>query len=198
MPFFTIMLAHIFTTDEKLSAEKLIGLVIGFGGVVVLFGPTALLGLGKEVLAQLFIVCGALCYATSSIISRRLSSLPKLQTAGAILLVGSLFIVPIAIIIDRPWGFSPSPAGLGSIPVLGVIQTAAAQLLILRILELKCASFLSLNNYMLPLFGVLWGMLFLAERPTSSATIALPIILLGLFICQGGISIRRKTMPEKP
>jgi EamA domain-containing membrane protein RarD len=51
---------------------------------------------------------------------------------------------------------------------------------------------------MLPLFGVLWGMLFLKERSTSSTAIALPIILLGLFICQGGLSIRRKIIPEKP
>ena len=75
---------------------------------------------------------------------------------------------------------------------IGVIQTAAARLLTFRIIDLRGAFFLSLNNYKLPLFGVLWGMLFLAEKPTSSAIIALSIILLGLFICKGGLYMQRK------
>ena len=115
MLFFTSALVHIFSIDEKLNWEKLIGLVIGFRGVFLLFGLTALLGWGKKALTQIFVMCGALCYATSSIVTHHLSHLPKLQTAVTILLMGSLRITPFSMLIDSPWQLTPSSSALRSV-----------------------------------------------------------------------------------
>ena len=186
IPLFTILIAHFITSDERLTAEKVIGVSIGFVGVVILFGPTALLELGKQTIGQLLVACGALCYALSGILSRNLRDLPKLQSSTAILLVASLFIVPTALVFDQPWNLNPEASAIGAIMVLGLLSTAAAQIIVLRILQLHDASFLSLNNYLVPLFGVFWGMLVLAERLRPNAGTAFFVILAGVFVSQGG------------
>ncbi|MBW3097558.1 DMT family transporter [Pseudohoeflea coraliihabitans] len=188
VPLFTILLAHFLTNDEPLNLQKVIGVAIGLGGIVLLFGPALLLQLGSQAMGQLMIVGGALGYALSTIYSRRLRALPKLQSSAAIMLVASLFIVPAALIVDRPWTLAPDPAAIVSIAILGLVATALAQILVLKILETHKASFLALNNYLVPLFGLLWGMVFLAERPGPQTATALSVILVGVFISQGGAS----------
>ncbi|WP_342076118.1 EamA family transporter [Yoonia sp. SS1-5] len=188
IPLFTILMAHIMTDDEKLSTEKSVGVAVGFVGVVILIGPAALLDLGAQTVGQLTIACGALCYALSGIISRNLRHLPKLQSSAAIMVVAALMIVPIALIYDRPWTLSPTAIGVTSVVMLGVMATALAQVVILWILQMRGASFLSLNNYLVPLFGVFWGAVFLSEWPGTHVKFAFAIILLGVLIAQGGVT----------
>ena len=184
IPFFTILMANFMTQDEHLTVAKFSGVSIGLAGVVALFGPKALLGLGTEVVAQLLVIFGAISYAISGIVSRNLREIPKLQTAASILLVASITIIPIALVNDQPWTLRPDTKSLFAIGVLGLLSTAAAQLLILKIIQLRDASFLSLNNYLVPVFGIFWGMLVLSERPGPDAGIAFVIILVGLFVSQ--------------
>jgi drug/metabolite transporter (DMT)-like permease len=150
---------------------------------------------GKQTFAQLLVACGAAFYALSGILSRNLRDLPKLQSSAAILLVASLFIVPAALIIDRPWMLVPDGSAIGAIVVLGLLSTALAQIIVLGILQLRDASFLSLNNYFVPLFGVFWGVLVLAERPGPNTAIAFLVILAGVFVSQGGLRllVRRRS-----
>lgn len=187
IPLFTILLAHVMTSDEKLTVEKFIGVVIGFVGVVILIGPAALLDLGRQAIGQLTIAMGAVCYAVSGILSRNLRDLPKLQSSAAILLTASAMIVPVALVYDHPWTLRPTVASVASVVVLGVMATALAQIIVLKILQLRDASFLSLNNYLVPLFGAFWGVLILSERLAANTAVAFGFILLGVFIAQGGI-----------
>ncbi|KZL18266.1 S-adenosylmethionine/S-adenosylhomocysteine transporter [Pseudovibrio axinellae] len=186
IPLFTILIAHFMTSDEKMTAEKTLGVLIGFLGIVILIGPSTLLDLGKQTLAQLMVACGALCYSVTGILSRKLSKLPKLQCAAAILLVASAVIVPASVLLDQPWALKPDPSALISIGILGLLATAVAQLILLKVLDLRNASFLSLNNYLIPLFGVFWGVVFLFERPAPNTGIAFLVILLGVFVSQSG------------
>jgi len=184
IPLFTIVLAQFMTRDERLTPEKAVGVAIGFAGVVILLGPSALRGLGQQVVAQALVASAALCYATSAIFSRHLRGLAMLPTAAAILMVASAVTVPASLILEHPWTLTPTWSAIGAVAVLGVVSTALAQLLLLRILKVMTASFLSLNNYLVPLFGTLWGMLFLSERPAPTAGVALAVILLGIFVSQ--------------
>jgi drug/metabolite transporter (DMT)-like permease len=195
IPLFTILIAHFITSDEKLTSAKVIGVGIGLAGIVILLGPAALMELGNQTFAQLLVACGAAFYALSGILSRNLRDLPKLQSSAAILLVASLFIVPAALIIDRPWMLVPDGSAIGAIVVLGLLSTALAQIIVLGILQLRDASFLSLNNYFVPLFGVFWGVPVLAERPGPNTAIAFLVILAGVFVSQGGLRllVRRRS-----
>ena len=186
VPLFTVLVAHLVTDDEKLGARKLAGVAIGFAGTVLLAGPGALAELGAAALAQAMVAGAALCYALSSIVSRRLSGLERLPVASAILALASAMIVPFSLVLDRPWTLAPGAVELAAIAVLGLGATATAQLILLEVIALRGASFLSLNNYLVPVFGVVWGVALLGEAPGPDALAAFGLILLGVVIAQGG------------
>jgi len=190
VPLFNIVIAHLFTMDEKISFEKVLGLSIGFYGIVILIGFDSIALLGNETIHQLMVAGGAMCYAISGVLSRNLKDLPKLPVAAAILSVASLIIVPFSLIVDKPWSLSVNTSGFVSVILLGVLSTALAQLLILKILQLRDSSFLVLNNYMVPMFGVIWGVIILSERPNGQTIIAFAVILLGVFVTQLDISFK--------
>lgn len=188
IPLYTAVIAHFLTTDETLTFEKVVGVIVGFVGVVILIGPSALLNLGAQTMAQIIISLGAVCYALSGVLSRNLKDVPKVQASGAILLVASVMIVPVALIYDAPWTLQPTAPALMSVVMLGVLSTALAQFLVLKIIQLRDASFLSLNNYLVPIFGVFWGMIILAEAPSPNVKFAFLLVLVGVLIAQGGLS----------
>ncbi len=190
VPLFNIVIAHVLTSDDKVTFEKVLGLSIGFYGIMILIGFDSLSELGNETLHQIMVAGGALCYAISGVLSRRLKSMPKLPVSAAILLTASILIVPMALIYDKPWTLDASLNGVTSVIMLGIVSTAAAQLLVLKILQLRDSSFLVLNNYMVPMFGVVWGMLILSERPDPQTFAAFSVILLGVLVTQLKIPYR--------
>lgn len=184
VPLCTMVLAHFFTDDERLSIRKIIGLIVGFGGIVILIGPKALMTLGDDAIRQIAVACGAACYGVSSIMAKRLSGLPRRAVAAGIMLTSTCFIVPVAMITEQPWTLTPDTTGIFSVIMLGLLSTALAQIILLKIVRERGASFLSLNNYMVPVFGLTWGMIFLAERPDPSSLAGLLLILTGIGITQ--------------
>ncbi|WP_259781886.1 DMT family transporter [Aestuariispira ectoiniformans] len=184
VPLCTMVLAHFLTDDERLSIRKIAGLIVGFTGIVILIGPKALMTLGDDAIRQVAVASGAACYGLSSIMAKKLSGLPRRAVAAAIMATSSCFIVPVALITDRPWTTEPAAIGIFSVVMLGLLSTALAQIILLKIVRERGASFLSLNNYMVPVFGVIWGIIFLAERPNPSSLVAFLLILTGIGITQ--------------
>jgi drug/metabolite transporter (DMT)-like permease len=186
MPLATLVLAHAFTRDDRLSAPKLAGMVVGFAGVAVLVGPDVLAGLGREAVAQLAVAGAACCYAVASVYTRRsrLVELPAAVTGAGVLLCAAVLALPISLIVERPWTVAPSAASVLALVVLALLCTSAAYLILFRLLAARGATFLSLNNYMVPVFGVVWGALFLAEAVALDALVALGLILAGIGLSQ--------------
>lgn len=191
MPLTTVLLAHIFTSDEKLTIRKTLGVGLGLAGLVVLMGPDKLAHLGDQTIRELAVACAATCYGINALITKRLVHLPRRALAAAMLLVSSAVIVPISLLIDRPWTLSPGIVPLASVLVLGVVQTAVATMLLFAIVRRQGASFFSQINFLVPLFGVMWGVLILAERPSANAYMALVLILAGIAVVRG----RAQTVP---
>lgn len=187
VPLFTIVVANFMTHDECLTRHKIAGVALGFAGIIILIGPEALLSLGDNAKGQLLVATACLSYAVSGILSRNLRGLSKLASGAAILTIGSLIIVPVALIVEKPWQLMPSVGATGSVLALGFASTAMAQVLILSILQLRDATFLSLNNYLVPIFGLIWGFTFLGEQPGPNTAIAVAVIFIGVFISQGGL-----------
>lgn len=187
MPLATVLLAHVFTADERLTPTKGAGVVVGFGGIVVLVGPDALAGFGREVVSQLAIAAAACGYAATTVFVRRsrLVDLPPAVNSAGVLVTAALVAVPLALVADRPWTL-PMPSGqsLLAVVVLALLCTSAAFLILFRLLSTTGATFVSLLNYMAPLFGVFWGALVLSEPLHLDALGALGLILLGLALAQ--------------
>ncbi len=182
MPLTTLVLAHFFAEGDRLNGRKLMGVAFGFCGVIALVGPEALRGLGGDVIRQLATAGGAVCYAISVIIVRRMPPTPMVGRAALVLLFSVLQTVPIAWILS---GASLPPLSFDAYwpaVYLGLFPTAFATLVLFKLLSEREPSFVAFQNYLVPIFGVIWGALLLGEAITLQAIAALGLILLGIFV----------------
>lgn len=184
MPLMTVTLAHLVTSDEKMNRYKLVGVLFGLVGVVVLIGWDQLGQLGDNMLRQYAIAGAALCYAVNAIITKQLIAIPRLSMIFALLLSASFMLLPFSLFIDQPWQSNPSFNSLLAIVGLALGPTAVATLMILVIIDRRGASFLSQINFLVPLCGILLARVFLNESLPANAWIA-------LFIIMGGIALSR-------
>jgi drug/metabolite transporter (DMT)-like permease len=193
-------LAHLFVPGERITLRRLIGLVIGFGGVVLLLGGQVFASSGDpmEPFGRLACVSAAACYAGSSVLVRRLPPVDPFGLAALSLLFGTLLVVPVAWVAEGP---PPMPETdiLLLIAVLGLIPTAGANLL--RILVIRSAGpvFMSLVSYQVPMWSVILGMLILGEPFKLTLLGAMGLILSGMFISQwGALSRLFRRVPNPP
>ena len=182
MPLATILLAHVFTHDEKLDRWKFIGVMFGLIGVIVLMGWSALDAIGDDLIRQAAILVAAICYAINAIITRKLTRLPRWSAMTALMLAGSICLLPVSLLVESPWQVRPSMSSLMAMVALAIGPTAIATVMILRIIDRQGASFLSQINFLVPIVGMIFGVLMLNERFPANAYVALLIILAGIAI----------------
>jgi len=190
MPLITVLLAHLTTVDEKMNRYKLIGVLCGLLGVVVLMGWDQLGQLGDSVLRQYAIALAAFCYAINAIVTKHLTNLPRLSMMCALMLVATGLLLPFALLLEQPWNTIPNAGTATAIIALALGPTALATLIILNIIDRQGASFLSQINFLVPLSGVIMARIFLQESLPTSAWVALGIIMVGIGLSRLG-SARR-------
>ena len=194
MPLTTVVLAHFFVEGERLNAIKAAGFALGFAGLVVLLGPTALSelrGQGGLLLYQVAIVGGALCYAIQAIVARHRPPADPQVAAAGVMLAGGLIMLPLGL-PGAPAELAAAPAAaLWALAALTVIATSIATVVFLKLVVIAGPSFTSFINYLIPVWAVLMGMAFLGERPGLGAVIALALILAGIGLTELG---RRRVM----
>lgn len=187
-PFFTVLIAGLVLADERFSATKIIGLIIGFVGVVLVIGPRHLLGLGDHLLAELAIVGAAVAYGFSGVWGRRFAGENPLATATGQLTAASVIMVPIAFIFERPLELGPfSLSVIVSVFALAVVSTAFAYLLFFRVLKMAGATNTSLVTMLVPVFTVLIAIPVLGETIDALKLIGLIVIGVGLAVLDGRI-----------
>ncbi|HVT52219.1 MAG TPA: DMT family transporter [Dongiaceae bacterium] len=194
IPMLVVILAHFFTHDERLNAMKLVGVALGFGGVIVLVGIDALRGLGAQVLGQALIIGGCISYSLYGVGARRLPRLAPDLLIGVILLAGFVAILPFWLIIDRPWALAWQWQGAAALAWLGLLATGTGNLLYFLLLRKAGAGFASNNNYLVPLLALVYGYFILGEQPHLNAVAALVLILVGLAVQRMGV--RRRLVPQ--
>ncbi len=180
-------LAHFLVPGERMHMRRIVGFVIGFVGIIILIGGQAFetTGASLEWLGRLACLAAAACYAMSSVSMRRLPPVDPIGLAAVPLVFGSALVIPIAWIVEGPPPL-PEPWILGIIALLGLVPTAGANLL--RVLVIRTAGpvFLSLVNYQVPLWSVIFGALLLSEPIGWSLPAALVLILAGVALSQWG------------
>jgi drug/metabolite transporter (DMT)-like permease len=184
-PIFTAVLAHLFTTDERLRFSIMAGISLGFAGVVLLLGPEELLAMhleGRRPLGVLAMLGAALCYAVAAVHGKRLQHVPPLITATAQQLTGAAAMLPVVLIFESPFSLSPRWQDLVAVAAGGVFGTGLAYLLFFRVLALAGATRTMLITYVTPMAAILLGALFLGERLPLRAFVAMVLILLGMTV----------------
>ena len=182
IPLMTMLLAHCFVADERLTPGRVAGILMGLVGLVMLVGVDALGGAGRDVLAQLAILAAALGYAVSNILVRRLRGHSATVITAGVLVMATLWTLPMSIAFDAPWQLEPSAEAIWAVAALGVIGTGLSLILYFYLVTTVGATFASLTNYLIPVLAVAWGMLFLAEELTLRSGIALALIVGGVAI----------------
>ena len=180
MPLATLLLAHWLTDDEKLDRWKFLGVMFGMSGVAILMGWSALQAIGDELIRQAAILLGAFCYAINALITRKLTHLPRWSTITALMFSASVLLVPMSLWLEQPWLIQASLPSVISMIALAIGPTAIATVLILIIIGRQGASFLSQINFLVPIFGMVFGVALLSERLPANAYFALVVILLGI------------------
>lgn len=192
VPLFILPLAHFLVPGEVLNLRKAIGFLIGFVGVVVLIGFDALASVGGslEPFARLACIAAAMCYAIGSIITRLCPQVDLMALSAAALLTGSAMIIPIALWHE---GLPTSPGLLPLVAILylGTLPTAVAQLLLVQVIKSAGPSFMSLVNYQVPVWSVVFGALLLNEALPPQLVISLALIL-------GGLALSKRRRPAQP
>src|SRR5260370_28236331 len=111
-PIFTFFLTLSVARHEVLTSRKLLGVVVGMAGICLIVGAQALVGLGEQVTAQIVTVLAAICYAGAAIFSRGFKHLDPMAPAAGSLLCGAAILIPLSLVVDRPWPLAPSARSL--------------------------------------------------------------------------------------
>ncbi len=187
-PLFTILVAAVFLADERISAHKIIGIVLGFSGVLVMVGADVLSGLGANVLGQLAILAAAISYAFAAVFGRRFKVLglnPIVLATGQVTL-STLVLLPLMWVVDQPLSFSmPGTPVILAIIALAVFSTALAYILFFRLLASAGATNLSLVTFLIPVSAILLGVFVLDERLELRHYWGIGFIGLGLLAIDG-------------
>ncbi|MEC9343199.1 MAG: DMT family transporter [Pseudomonadota bacterium] len=197
-PVFTVLVAHFLTIDEKMSWNRLAGVVLGLGGVAVMIGPAALSGLGAAVLAQFAILGAALAYAMAGIFGRRFSvmGISPVATATGQVVASTLLLAPLALAVEMPWTLAlPSWQTLLSVLALALLSTSMAYILYFRILSSAGATNLSLVTLLVPVSAILLGALVLGERLEPRHFAGMAFIATGLIAIDGRVVRRLAPRP---
>jgi len=184
MPLMVALLSLRLMPGEHLSGKRLIGLLIGFAGVVALLGFDVA-GRATELLGAALVLVATLGYAIAPIIvSRRLSDLDPLGPVTASLLIATVALLPPAIATFP--SHLPSVSALIAIAVLGIICTAAGLLVFFRLIAEAGPSRASVITYVNPLIAVVVGVVALGERLSLVSVVGLGLILVGSWVSTGG------------
>lgn len=195
MPLATVLLAHFTVEHERLTPRRLTGFALGFAGIVVLTGYDALLelrGEGTRLLSQLAVLGGALCYAVNTILTRRRPEGDALSASAGTILIAAAVMVPVVSLDGLPPASALTPAAAFAVLFVGCISTALATVTYFKLIAVAGPGFMSLTNYLIPLWAVAVGMLFLGEMPDWRAPAALALILGGVALAEGR---RRRSSP---
>jgi drug/metabolite transporter (DMT)-like permease len=185
-PLFTVLVAHIWTADEKLNAARIAGLAAGLAGVVVMIGPDVLRDLGANVLAQFACLLAAISYAFAGVYGRRFRGEPVLRVAAGQLTASSIILALPVALIDRPW-MLPFPSGkaIAALLALAALSTALGYLFFFRILARAGATNVALVTFLIPVSAILLGTLVLGEQLALGHLVGMAAIALGLAAIDG-------------
>ena len=191
-PLSATVLAHLFTKNEKINLIKIVGVLVGFSGIVFLFSDNVLINENNFTYA-LLILFGSTFYVIGGLLTLKVSDKKNENVTASILIWGTLFLIPITAFTEKPWNLNPSIDSTISLVYLGVVATGLAWLLRFKILKNNGLVFQAQVAYLIPIFGIILGYIFLKELITSKVLIALLAVIIGIYLVKKSNSININT-----
>lgn len=187
LPLFVLPLAHYFVPGDRLTLRKAGGFGLGLFGAMVLLGPgiTAAGGGDLAALGRIACIAATVCYATGSILTRRCPPIDGMWLSALTLVVGAVILLPAMLLTEGVPG-AADPLVMGAIVFLGLIPTAFAALLRVQVIRSAGPSFMTLVNYQVPVWSMVFGALVLSEVLPGRFFVALALIACGLAVSQSG------------
>jgi drug/metabolite transporter (DMT)-like permease len=186
-PLFTIILAHYWVEGDRMTSSKVLGVLLGFAGLFLLILPSLEDGVQASTWGIIAVTAASALYGVAIIYSRNhLRGLPPLVAPASQLILATVYMFPLAMIIDQPWELpTPSATALAAMVALGILGTGLAFIVYYRLLETANPTYISMVTYVIPVFGVILGVLVLGEQLTWYALAGFALILLGVMVVNG-------------
>ena len=185
-PLSATLIAHFFTKYEKMNLTKILGVLIGFFGIILLFSENILINNDNFIYA-LMILFGSTFYVIGGLLTLKISEKKNENVTASILIWGALISFPIALFVEQPWNLSPRLDSTMSLIYLGIFPTGIAWLLRFQILKKNGLVFQAQVAYLIPIFGVILGYIFLKELITIKVLLALVAVVIGFYFVRHSI-----------
>ncbi|KMW46666.1 EamA family transporter [Ralstonia insidiosa] len=179
-PVMVFLGTALITRHEPVSWRKLVGVIAGFAGTCMVIGPSAIEGLGGQLIPQLAIVAATACYAGAAIYGRSFKGLNPAAPAAGSLIVGALLLTPVSLVVDRPWEIHPSARSLMALVALAACSTALAFVIYFRLIQVLGAIGTTAQAYLRVPIGVGISVVFLGESLAPSAWLGLGRVVAGV------------------
>jgi drug/metabolite transporter (DMT)-like permease len=193
-PLFGVFLAHMLTHDEKMSWNRLAGIVVGLTGVTILIGYDVVFGSGADLLARLALLAAPLCYVCANLFARiRLGEYPPFVIA-AMQMIGSMpTAFALSFAFEQPWALAtPSLNVLGAIAGMGIFGSALSALCHFTVLRRAGAINATLVTLIMPLTPIVLGGVFLGDKLSHTDALGAVVIATALLIIDGRVFARRR------
>jgi drug/metabolite transporter (DMT)-like permease len=198
-PLFTLLMAHFFIENDRLTKTKIIGSAIGFSGLFILVAPS-LVGAKATFFGAFAILMAAACYGAGFVYAKKyIHGFKPLVVPTGQLLLATLFLLPFSLIFENPLEVEyASSAAIASVLALAVFGTSLAFVLYFKLIAETSATYASTVTYIVPIFGIILGMIFLDEKLTWNNYVASVMIIIGLMIANGTINISKPKIKKTP
>jgi drug/metabolite transporter (DMT)-like permease len=179
-PVFTFLITLLWSRHEATSLRRFGGILLGMAGTFFIVGMQATQHIGQELAAQLAVVLATICYAGAAIFGRSFKDLDPMAPAAGSLICGAAMLIPLSLMVDRPWTLAPSTASVLALIGLAIFSTAIAFVIYFRLIRTLGSLSTTAQGYLRAPIGVAIGALYLGERLDPSAFIGLILILAGV------------------
>ena len=182
-PLTSTILGHYFTKNEKFNLIKTIGVLIGFSGIVYLFSDNILIN-ENNFYSALLILLGATGYVVGGVLTLKISNKRNENVTTSICIWASIILLPLTMIFEQPWNSSPNTLSIISVVYLGLVSTGLAWLLRFSILKKNGLIFQSQVSFLIPIFGIILGYIFLKELITPKIIVSVVLVLIGIYLAK--------------
>ncbi len=190
-PIFVFLITWGITRHEPATGAKLLGTLLGLGGVVIVVGKEAVSGFGQELVAQIVITLATIAFAVGTIRGRTLAHLDPMVAATGSLAFGGMLLVPLSLVVERPWTLSPTAASLTAMLLMSMFSSALGLMLFYRLVRTLGPVAVASQAYLRVPIGVGLAVVLLGERVP-------PSLFAGLVLVVIGVALMTITLPRRP
>jgi len=189
-PLFSILAAHWLTTDEKMTANKIAGILLGIAGVAILVGQGSLSGSEYALVPLFACLAAAISYGFANVFGRRFKRMGIVPVVGAFgqIAATAMMMAPLAIVVDEPWRLmTPAPSVWAAMAGLALLSTALGYVIFFRILASAGGTNISLVTLLIPVSAILLGRTILGEHLLAAQFAGMALIAVGLVAIDGRV-----------